>query len=229
VEWPSVAETEDMIAKFRPLGVDQQITEMDVSVYTDNSQSYPAPPRELLERQAYRYRDLFEVFKRHSDVISSVTTWGVADDQTWLDSFPVTRKDHPLLFDVEWQAKPAYWGVVDPTRITTTTTPPPPTCRVAYTTNQWPGGFQAEVKVTNLGAALDGWTLRWSYPDGQRITHLWNGVHTQELKDVTVADVHWNRAVPPGGTVQFGLLGTWSGSNGKPTAFTLNGSPCATG
>ena len=41
----------------------------------------------------------------------------MADDDTWLDGFPVTRTDYPLPFDMELQAKPAYWGIVDPTHL----------------------------------------------------------------------------------------------------------------
>jgi len=41
----------------------------------------------------------------------------MADDDTWLDSFPISRLDLPLPFDTELQAKPAYWGIVDPTQL----------------------------------------------------------------------------------------------------------------
>ena len=41
----------------------------------------------------------------------------MADDDTWLDSFPVTRTDYPLPFDHGLQAKPAYWGIVDPDEV----------------------------------------------------------------------------------------------------------------
>ena len=41
----------------------------------------------------------------------------MADDDTWLDSFPVTRTDYPLPFNMRLQAKPAYWGIVDPTNL----------------------------------------------------------------------------------------------------------------
>jgi endo-1,4-beta-xylanase len=41
----------------------------------------------------------------------------MADDDTWLDGFPVTRTDYPLPFDMNLQAKPAYWGIVDPTKL----------------------------------------------------------------------------------------------------------------
>ena len=38
----------------------------------------------------------------------------MADDDTWLDSFPVDRTDYPLPFDMGLQAKPAYWGIIGP-------------------------------------------------------------------------------------------------------------------
>jgi endo-1,4-beta-xylanase len=41
----------------------------------------------------------------------------MADDDTWLDSFPVARTDYPLPFDMKLQAKPAYWGIVDPSQL----------------------------------------------------------------------------------------------------------------
>jgi endo-1,4-beta-xylanase len=124
IDWPSVAETEAMLQKFIPLGVDQQITEMDVSIYTSNSESFPTPPADRLLKQANRYRDLFALYRKYAANISSVTLWGLADDDTWLDTFPVTRNDAPLLFDDNLQAKPAYWGVVDPSRIGSGTSSP---------------------------------------------------------------------------------------------------------
>ena len=71
-----------------PLDVDQQATDMDVSICTSPSESFPTPPRERLIRQAYKYRDLFDVYKRYSSELTSVTVWGLADDDTWLDTFP---------------------------------------------------------------------------------------------------------------------------------------------
>jgi endo-1,4-beta-xylanase len=41
----------------------------------------------------------------------------MADDDTWLDSFPVSRTDYPLPFDMGLQAKPAYWGIVDKSKL----------------------------------------------------------------------------------------------------------------
>ena len=49
-------------------------------------------------------------------------------------------------------------------------------CRVAYTVNQWPGGFTGNVAVTNLGDPLNGWTLEWNFANGQTVTQGWGGI-----------------------------------------------------
>lgn len=227
VNWPSVADTEAMLKKFQPLGVEQQITEMDVSIYTGNGESFPAPPADRLRQQAFVYRDMFALFRRYAADITSVTLWGLADDNTWLDTFPVTRKDAPLLFDTRLQAKQAYWGVVDPTRIDPTT--PTSGCSVAYrVTGSWPGGFQGEARVTNAGGtAINGWTLVWAWPGGQAVTQAWNGTATQTGSTVTVRNASWNATIAGGASTSVGFLGSWTGANPAPTAFTLNGVVCA--
>ncbi|MGW0587018.1 endo-1,4-beta-xylanase [Streptosporangium sp. NPDC002607] len=117
VEQPPTSFIEDTIEKFAGLGVEQQVTELDVSVYTDFVTSYDTVPAEILALQGHRYREIFDVFRRQADHLSSVTIWGVADDATWLSSFPITRTNPPLPFDDELQAKPAYWGIADPGRL----------------------------------------------------------------------------------------------------------------
>jgi len=100
-------------------------------------------------------------------------------------------------------------------------------CRVDYTvSSQWQSGFTAEVKVTNLGDALDGWRLAWSFPSGQRVTHAWNATTTTSGSQVVAVNASYNAAVPTNGTFSFGFNGSWTGSNAAPTAFTLNGAAC---
>lgn len=113
---PSIDALETTIERFAELG-EVHITELDMSVYTNDTASYATISDELLLQQGYRYRDIFEVLKRHADVIGSVTFWGLADDNTWLKTFPIRRLNLPLLFDEQLQAKPAYWGVVDPSQL----------------------------------------------------------------------------------------------------------------
>ncbi|HEX3435146.1 MAG TPA: endo-1,4-beta-xylanase, partial [Pseudacidobacterium sp.] len=100
--------------------IDQQITELDMSVYNagDTTSNYGNNiPPSVLAGQGWLYKKYFDLFRREKNKISAVTFWGMADDDTWLDSFPVARTDYPLPFDMGLQAKPAYWGVVDPTQL----------------------------------------------------------------------------------------------------------------
>ncbi|WP_329087992.1 cellulose binding domain-containing protein [Actinomadura citrea] len=102
-------------------------------------------------------------------------------------------------------------------------------CSVSYRVDgTWPRGFQATVRITNLGnGAIDGWTLGFAFPDGQAITQLWNGGRSQDGASVTVTAAEWNRSIPPHGTAEFGFLGSQDGANGAPSRFTLNGTECS--
>lgn len=120
INYPSLAAMKnsiETIAQDFP-GLDQQITELDESVYNagDTQSNYGdnIPPSVLAE-QGWLYYQYFQLFRNLKSDISSVTFWGMADDDTWLDGFPVTRTDYPLPFDMNLQAKPAYWGIIGQT------------------------------------------------------------------------------------------------------------------
>ncbi|MER6290667.1 cellulose binding domain-containing protein [Streptomyces sviceus] len=99
-------------------------------------------------------------------------------------------------------------------------------CTVTYTTNEWSGGFTAQIRVTNLGAALNGWRLEWTYGGDQQVTSAWNAQVTQSGSAVTAVNVAHNAVLAADGSVDFGLQGTWRTADPAPTAFALNGTPC---
>ncbi|WP_339132453.1 cellulose binding domain-containing protein [Streptomyces sp. f51] len=111
------------------------------------------------------------------------------------------------------------------------TPPPSGACSVTYRiTNQWQGGFQADVTLTDTGsAAWTGWTLGWSFADGQKVTQLWNADYTQSGAAVTARNVGWNANVAAGSSVGFGFTGSWTGANTKPTVFKVGDQICAVG
>ncbi len=115
-EFPSAQSMADTLDLFAGLGVTQHVTEMDVSVYSGSvprpSPNYDEIPAERFLRQARHYRDFFRVFKAHKDQLTSVTVWGLADDNTWLTR--PGRVDGPLLFDDQLQHKLAYTAIVSP-------------------------------------------------------------------------------------------------------------------
>jgi endo-1,4-beta-xylanase len=67
----------------------------------------------LQQQQADRYAAFFELFRKHADVITGVTIWGVADDASWLSMLSSGRMDFPLLFDVNHQPKKAFYEITN--------------------------------------------------------------------------------------------------------------------
>lgn len=99
-------------------------------------------------------------------------------------------------------------------------------------TNQWSTGFSATINITNTGsAAINGWTLQFSFANGQAIQPSpWNGTFTQSGGAVTITNLSYNGSIAAGGgtlSSQPGFNGSWSGTNASPTAFTLNGVACS--
>ncbi|WP_328336607.1 cellulase family glycosylhydrolase [Streptomyces violaceus] len=115
--------------------------------------------------------------------------------------------------------------------VTVTTSPggSPSACGVGYrVTSSWPGGFQGEIVLRNTGtSAINGWTLRWAFPDSQRITNLWGGTATQSGSEVSVAAASYTATIPAAGSVTLGFTATRSTANPSPTTFTLNGATCS--
>ncbi|GAA2694932.1 MULTISPECIES: non-reducing end alpha-L-arabinofuranosidase family hydrolase [Actinosynnema] len=105
-----------------------------------------------------------------------------------------------------------------------------PGCSVAYTTtSQWQGGFTASVAITNVGDAVDGWTLTWAYGAGQRVAQAWSAEVSQSGERVSARNASYNAAIPTGGRVEFGFTATATGANPDPTSFSLNGTACTGG
>lgn len=118
---------------------------------------------------------------------------------------------------------------VPPQPAPTTTRPATRICAVAYRiTGQWPGGFQANVTLRNTGrTAINGWTLRWTFADGQTVNGMWNATPRQSGATVNAANAAYNAQIPAGGSVTIGFNGSVRGGNSAPGAFTLNGESCS--
>ncbi|MBQ3880425.1 MAG: endo-1,4-beta-xylanase [Oscillospiraceae bacterium] len=101
---PEMDEVKKSIECYASLGLRLHITEMDISFYQNMADPQIEPTQEQIEKQAKIYEDLFALYRSYSDVIDSVTFWGVADDRTWL-SHP-NRLNWPLPFDRDHNPKP---------------------------------------------------------------------------------------------------------------------------
>jgi len=102
-------------------------------------------------------------------------------------------------------------------------------CKVTYT-KAWDGGtgFGANIDITNTGPAItNGWTLVFSFPNGQTLQNGWPVAFSQSGAQMTVAsNADWNKSIASGATLSVGFNGTSNGTNNPPTQFTLNGTVC---
>lgn len=100
MDYPSLSMFEKSIKRYAELGLEIQITELDIK-NPDNS-SY------ALERQASRYNDIVKKcveLKADGMNISALIFWGITDTTSWLGGYP-------LLFDGQYKAKPAYYSII---------------------------------------------------------------------------------------------------------------------
>lgn len=122
VDNPSREELENSIKMFSSLGLQVQITELDVSVYAGRqggqiiqgqrqAQQEAVFTPDMEQKQLEKYQMAFEVFRKYKDNISGVTFWNISDRYSWLDNRG--RKNFPLLFDQNLQPKKAYGAVVN--------------------------------------------------------------------------------------------------------------------
>jgi len=102
----------------------------------------------------------------------------------------------------------------------TPSTPAPGGCAASYrVTSTWPGGFQAEVTVSNNATAtVTGWKASWTLASGQTISQVWNGSLTMSGSTATVTNASYNGTIAPGSTAGFGML--VSGTPGATPALS---------
>ncbi|MBB4079595.1 endo-1,4-beta-xylanase [Lewinella aquimaris] len=124
---PPIDEVRGSIAAFAATGVKVMITELDLTVlpnpwdlegaaveqnYEGSPYMNPYPdqlPDSVATRLADRYEELFRLFLEYDDDITRVTFWGLHDNQTWLNNWPIRgRTNYPLLFDRSYRPKAAY-------------------------------------------------------------------------------------------------------------------------
>ncbi len=121
----SASDVDQALSAVEALSLVNHVTELDISIYADSGSCFSNgtgcaadygtnPPQTVMSQHARLYRALFDTFRNHDASLTSVTTWGIADNHTWLNSWPVNRTNRPLLFDAQQLPKAAFWAVADP-------------------------------------------------------------------------------------------------------------------
>jgi endo-1,4-beta-xylanase len=119
-DYPPAEDVVETVELFSSLGLDVQITELDMSTYSIVRWAFPqlvpfhdAYSPSIEQKQTERYDLFFQAFRRCSDQLSAVVFWGLSDPTSWLLTHPDERDDWPLLFDADYEPKKAYRAVVD--------------------------------------------------------------------------------------------------------------------
>lgn len=132
LDWPELNEVEKTITDFAALGLDVMITELEIDVLPpamdymgadvnvsvelrDELNPYAdSLPDSVQQQLTQRYKDLFGIYLEHQEHISRVTFWGVSDGDSWKNNWPVGgRTNYPLVFDRQFQPKPAHGAIID--------------------------------------------------------------------------------------------------------------------
>jgi endo-1,4-beta-xylanase len=131
LDYPNLDEYEKSIDAFAACGVKVLITELDINVlpnpqgfggadiaqnfelqqkYNPYTAGLPADKQKELNK---RWMDLFKIYYKHRDQIGRVTLWGVCDENSWLNGWPIKgRTNYALLFDRQYQAKPVVNDII---------------------------------------------------------------------------------------------------------------------
>ena len=107
MDYPSKEQYNEAILKYGELGIQLQVTELDIH----NSD----PSEESMKALGDRYADIFgmlaEAKKSGKANVTSVTLWNLLDEESWLTGFR-REKSYPLLFKGKGEAKEAYYSVL---------------------------------------------------------------------------------------------------------------------
>jgi endoglucanase len=140
------------------------------------------------------------------------------------DPTPVSSVKQDLLQTIQFPLPGAVNGTPPPTGGSA-----PVSCSAAYSlTNSWPGGFQAQVVLTNTGtSAIAPWSLTWTFPGDEQISSMWTASYTQSGEHVTATNESYNATIAPSASVTIGFTGTYTSSDASPTSFSVNGTACS--
>ncbi len=176
------------LQNFADLGVDVQITELDIAGSGTS--------------QAEQFRGVTQACMAVTRC-TGITVWGVRDTDSWRAS------DTPLLFDGSGNKKLAYGYVLDQLNTADggATTPPAGSCTVTVTrTESWGDRFNTVFTVSGT----DNWVVRISTGSGQSLQNSWNATVSGTSGTLT--------ATPNGNGNQFGITLYSGGNTSTPTA-----------
>ncbi|MFF9799317.1 endo-1,4-beta-xylanase [Streptomyces rochei] len=194
---PVPADLRANLQRFADLGVDVQITELDI----EGSGT----------AQADAYARVVDACLA-VDRCTGITVWGVTDKYSWRSG------GTPLLFDGNYEAKPAYDAVLaalggdgggEPGEGTAT-------CTATYTrTADWNSGYNGQITVTAGSEPISSWAATVTFAAPQQVQATWNATPSWS-GNVMTARPSWNGTLAAGASTSFGFTVSKNGSDAVP-------------
>jgi chitin-binding protein len=95
-----------------------------------------------------------------------------------------------------------------------------------YMFMSWTGGFWADLRITNGGPVISGWTARWSVPEPTTLGNVWSATMSQpDPQHMVAVNLSYNGVIEPGQSVLFGWTASAT-STSQPTDITVNDVAC---
>ncbi|MGC9438229.1 endo-1,4-beta-xylanase [Streptomyces sp. WG5] len=196
---PVPSDLQANLQRFADLGVDVQITELDIEGSgTAQADSYSRVVEACLA----------------VDRCTGITVWGVTDKYSWRSG------GTPLLFDGDYQEKPAYDAVLttlggdgggEPGDGTAT-------CTATYTrTADWNSGYNGQVTITAGSEPIGSWATTVTFASPQQVQATWNATPAWGGGNVMTARPSWNGSLAAGASTTFGFTVAKNGSDAAPT------------
>jgi endo-1,4-beta-xylanase len=187
------------LQRFANLGVDVQITELDIEGSGTT--------------QANNYARVINACMAVSRC-TGITVWGVTDKYSW------RAGGTPLLFDGNYNKKPAYDAVLTAMGGSPGSPGNPgASCSVTYNeTQRWGDRFNGQVTVRAGGSPISSWTTTVTVRSPQRISATWNGSPTWDSSgNVMTMRPNGNGNLAAGASTSFGFTVMANGNWTAPT------------
>jgi endo-1,4-beta-xylanase len=111
---------QETIDMFAGLGLEVQVTELDISVYNyrdkkgmEANKADDAYTDTRKKSQEEFYTMLFEVYRKNKSKITGVTFWGSSDMRKNYRTNRIGKMDYPFVFDEFMKPKPVYYKLVN--------------------------------------------------------------------------------------------------------------------
>lgn len=186
------------LQRFADLGVDVQITELDIEGSgTAQANSYSNVVRACLAVSR----------------CTGITVWGVTDKYSWRAS------GTPLLFDGNYAKKPAYTAAL--TALGGSSSgggTPGAACTATYSrAEEWSDRFNGKVTITAGSSAISSWSVNVTVTSPQKVSATWNGTPSWDSSgNVMTMRPNGNGTLAAGASTSFGFTVMKNGTGTAP-------------